>query len=123
MIASVRRRFALIACVLPSLAACSSPSAHERTVSTELAAIDPLKKTYSGVLMGFDVRGETTLLASLDLQAYIGTDDDTDTAMRRAVVEGWRRAWAAAHPNAHATLHILFIDFTGRTIAEKTTAV
>ena len=116
------RRLVLVATVLP-LVACSSPSARDRIVSAELAAVDPLKKTYSGVLMGFDVRGETTLLASLDLQGYIGTDDDTDAAMRRAVVDGWRRAWSAAHPNAHATLHVRFIDFTGRTIAEKTTTV
>lgn len=83
----------------------------------------PLKRAYPGVLMGFDVRGDTMLVASLDLQGYNGTDDDVNTAMRRAVVEGWRRAWSSAHPGAHATLHVRFIDFIGRTIAEKTTAV
>jgi len=122
MMASVRR-LALAACVLAPLVACSSPSAHEQVVSTELSAVAPLKAAYPGVLMGFDVRGDTTLLASLDLQAYIGTDDDTNAAMRRSVVERWRRAWSAAHPGAHATLHVRFIDFIGRTIAEKTTSV
>jgi hypothetical protein len=117
------RRLALAACALAPLAGCSSPSAHEQTVSTELAALAPLKTAYSGVLMGFDVHGETTLVASLDLQAYIGTDDDTNAAMRRAVVDRWRRAWSAAHPGAHATLHVRFIDFIGRTLAEKTTSV
>ena len=116
------RRLALL-CVLSPVVACSAPSVREQTVSTELASLEPLKKVYSGVLMGFDVRGDTTLLASLDLQGYIGTDDDTDAAMRRAVAEGWRRTWLQAHPNAHATLHVRFIDFTGRTIAEKTTNV
>ena len=122
MMASVRC-LALVACVSASLAACSSPSAHERVVSTELAAVTPLKAAYPGVLMGFDVRGETTLLASLDLQGYNNTDDDINAAMRKDVVEGWRRAWSAAHPGAHATLHVRFIDFIGRTIAEKTTSV
>jgi hypothetical protein len=122
MMASVRC-LAFAACVLAPLAACSSPSAHEQVVSTELAAVTPLKATYPGVLMGFDVRGETTLLASLDLQGYNNTDDDVNAAMRKAVVDGWRRAWSAAHPGAHATLHVRFIDFIGRTIAEKTTSV
>ena len=65
-------------------------------------------------------RGDTTLLVSLDLQAYIGMDDDAAAAMRRTVAARWRSAWSAAHPGVHATLHVRFIDFIGRKIAELT---
>ena len=117
------RRLGFAACVLAAFAACSSPSPREQRVASEIAAVTPLKQAYPGVLMGFDVRGETMLVASLDLQAYNDTDDDVNAAMRGAVVERWRHAWSAAHPGEHATLHVRFIDFIGRTLAEKTTTV
>lgn len=118
------RRALLAASVLAASAGCSSPpSPQQQVVATELDQMTPLKHTYSGILMGFDVRGETTLIASLDLQSYIGMDDDAAEAMRRAVVNRWRSAWSAAHLNAHATLHVRFIDFIGRKIAEQTVRV
>lgn len=122
MMASVRR-LAFAVCLFAALAACSSPSARDQTVAAEIAALAPLKHAYPGVLMGFDVRSDTMLVASLDLQGYNNTDDDINTAMRKGVVEQWRRAWSAAHPGKHATLHVRFIDFVGRTIAQNTTSV
>ena len=58
---------------------------HRRSASTtaELAAVAPLKQQYSGVVMGFDIRPQNTLIVSLDLQQYIETDDDVIAAMKR----------------------------------------
>src|SRR5215469_6516547 len=118
------RRAALAALTLAAVAGCSAPpSPHERLVANELDQMTPLKHTYTGVVMGFDVHGDTTLVASLDLQTYIGMDDDAAEAMRRAVVNRWRSAWSAAHPGAHATLHVRFIDFIGRKVAEESSSV
>jgi len=114
------RHGVLLALVAAAVAACSSPSPHEQAVTNEIAQLTPLKTTYSGVVMGFDVRDDTTLLVSLDLQSYIGMDDDAAEAMRRAIVQHWAAAWSTAHSGAHATLHVRFIDFIGRKIAEKT---
>lgn len=121
MMTLVRRgvRLALVV----ALAACSAPSPREQAVTTEIAQLAPLKTTYSGVVMGFDVRDDTTLVVSLDLQSYIGMDDDAAEAMRRTVVQHWATAWPATHPGGHATLHVRFIDFIGRKIAEKTVRV
>lgn len=117
------RRCALLALIAAAPAACSSPSQHEQAVTNEIAQMTPLKSTYSGVVMGFDVRDDTTLVVSLDLQSYIGMDDDAAEAMRRAVVQHWAAAWSTAHPGVRATLHVRFIDFIGRKIAEKTVRV
>lgn len=83
----------------------------------------PLERAYSGIVTGFDVRSPTTLFVSLDLQSFIGMDDDAATALKHAVVARWRRAWSAAHPQVHATLRVRFIDFIGRTIAEQSESV
>ncbi|MGA8534008.1 MAG: hypothetical protein WB615_07870 [Candidatus Tumulicola sp.] len=114
------RRLACVACVLVAAGCSSPPSPSERATSSELAQMSALKRDYSGVVMGFDVRGDTTLLVSLDLQAYIGIDDDAAAAMRRSVAARWRSAWSAAHPGVRATLHVRFIDFIGRKVAELT---
>ena len=122
MMTFVRRACATAA--LAAIAGCSAtPSAQQRLVATELNQMTPLKQAYTGVVMGFDVHGETTLIASLDLQSYIGMDDDAAEAMRRAVVARWRSTWSDAHPGAHATLHVRFIDFIGRKIAEQSSSV
>lgn len=113
-------RYALLAALL---AACSSPTPQQRTSDAEIAAMAPLKQQYSGLVMGFDVRAPATLVISVDLQQYIETDDDTLKAMRHAGLARWRAAWIAAHPHAHATLHVRFIDFIGRTVATETTKV
>lgn len=81
----------------------------------------PLKSRYSGLVMGFDVHPPTTLVVSIDLQQYIETDDDTIAAMKRDALAHWRSAWIAAHPHAHATLTVRFIDFIGRKVAVETT--
>jgi hypothetical protein len=105
------------------LAACSSPSPQQRVDDAELAAVAPLKRQYAGVVMGFDIHPQTTLVISLDLQQYIEMDDDAIAAMKRDAVVRWRSAWSAAHPNAHALLHVRFIDFIGRNVAAEATKV
>jgi hypothetical protein len=111
-------RFFAHAMVATLAVACSSPSAQERMNDAELAAVAPLRTQYSGVVMGFDIRPPTTLIVSLDLQSYFDMDDDAVAAMQRNVLRHWRSAWSAAHPHAHAVLHVRFIDFIGRKVAE-----
>ena len=111
-------RFLARAVVATLVVACSSPSAQERTNDAELAAVAPLRTQYSGVEMGFDIRSPNTLIVSLDLQSYLDMDDDAVAAMQRNTLGHWRSAWGAAHPHAHAALHVRFIDFIGRKVAE-----
>ena len=114
----------IVSTLLAAVAGCSSaPSAHDQVVASEIAQMTPLKQTYSGIVMGFDVHDETTLVVSLDLQSYIGMDDDAAEAMRRSVVAHWRAAWTSAHPGDRATLHVRFIDFIGRKVAEQSLRV
>ena len=103
-------------------AGCSSP-AQQRSDDAELAAMAPLKRHYSDVVMGFEVRPQDTLIVSVDLQTYIETDDDTLKAMQREALARWRSAWMAAHPHAHALLVVRFIDFIGRRVATESTKV
>jgi len=105
------------------LAACSSQAPKQQTDDAEIAAMMPLKRHYSDVVMGFDIRPKTTLIVSVDLQQYIETDDDTLAAMRRDALARWRAAWIAAHPHEHAVLHVRFIDFVGGKVATETTKV
>ena len=59
------------------LAACSSPAPNQRVDEAEVTALAPLKQKYPDIVMGFDVKPQTTLIVSLDLQHYIDADDDT----------------------------------------------
>ncbi len=115
------RGFAFAALAL--VTACASPSPQQRADDAELAQLAPLKTQYSGVVMGFDIHPKATLVVSLDLQSYIAMDDEAVEAMKRTVLARWRAAWIAAHPDAHATLHVHFIDFIGRSVATETTKV
>jgi hypothetical protein len=103
------------------LTACSARSPQQRIDDAELAAVAPLKDKYPGVVMGFDIRPQSTLIVSLDLQHYIETDDDVIAAMKRDALAQWRTAWNAAHPHGHAVLYVRFIDFIGRTVAQEST--
>ncbi|HEY1867682.1 MAG TPA: hypothetical protein VGG70_05250 [Candidatus Cybelea sp.] len=105
------------------ISACSGPAANQQTADAEIAAMMPLKRQYSDVVMGFDVRPQSTLIVSVDLQQYIETDDETIAAIQRDALARWRAAWIAAHPHQHAVLHVRFIDFIGRKVATKTTKV
>ncbi len=105
------------------LAACSSPAPQQRVDDAELAAVASLKHTYPDVVMGFDIKPETTLIVSLDLQHYIDADDDSVAALKRDALAAWRAAWTAAHPHSHAILRVHFIDFIGRSVASETTTV
>jgi hypothetical protein len=102
--------------------ACSVQTPEQRATGAELNALAPLKQTYP-VVTGFDVRTPTTLVVSLDLQTYIGMSDEDTAAVRRAVLERWRTVWVQSHPNARAVLHVRFIDFIGRTVAENVISV
>ena len=113
--------FALLAAT--AVAACSSPSPQEQAQTAELAQLDALKKTYDGVVMGFDFKGDTTLLVSLDIQNYIGMDDDAAAKMKADVLAKWKSAWVAAHPQQHAQITARMIDFVGRKIWEGTAKV
>jgi hypothetical protein len=112
-------RYALLSALV---AGCSGPSPQQRAQDAELAAVTTLKQRYP-VIAGFDVRPATTLIVSLDLQQYIEMEDDEIAAMKHATVKGWRSAWSAAHPHAHALLEVRFIDFIGRKVATETTKV
>jgi hypothetical protein len=103
------------------VAGCGSPAQKPSAEASETAAMAPLKRHYSDIVMGFDVRPASTLIVSVDLQAYVETDDDTLKAMQREALARWRAAWIAAHPHAHATLHVRFIDFIGRKVATEST--
>ena len=117
------RLLACGACLFWAAGCSSPPSPRERATSAELAQLSPLKQRYAGIVMGFDVRNDATLLVSLDLQTFIGMDDDAATAMKRTVAQRWRGAWTSAHPATHAVLHVRFIDFVGRTVAEQSIRV
>jgi hypothetical protein len=104
-------------------AACSSSSSHQERDAAELAAVASLQRTYSGLVTGLDVRPENTLVVSLDLQRYIETDDETIAAMKRDALVRWRSAWISAHPREHAVIHVRFIDFIGRKVAEESAKV
>lgn len=103
------------------VAACSPPAPQQRVEASELTHLASLKQEYPGVVMGFDIRPERTLIISLDLQHYIEMDDDAVAAMKRDSLARWRSAWSAAHPHLHAVLHLRFIDFIGRRVAEEST--
>ena len=102
---------------------CSAPAPNQRIDDSEIAALAPLKHRYSGIVMGFDVKPQTTLVVSLDLQGYIDADDDTVAALKRDALVRWRAAWTSAHPHAHATITVHFIDFIGRSVASESTKV
>jgi hypothetical protein len=109
--------------VAATLAGCSSPSPRQQVNDVEIAAMAALKHQYPDVVMGFDIRQPTTLIVSVDLQHYIETDDDTIAAMKRDALARWRAAYTAAHPHTRAMLHVRFIDFIGRKVAEETAKV
>jgi hypothetical protein len=104
------------------LVACSQPSA-QRLDDAEIEALAPLKARYADIVMGFDIKPQTTLIVSVDLQSYIDTDDDTLAAMRREALARWRSIWHARHPGAHAVVSVRFIDFIGRKVAQESTPV
>lgn len=105
------------------LGGCSAPAPNQRADDAEIAAVAPLKHKYPDIVMGFDIKPQTTLVVSLDLQHYIDADDDTVAALKRDALERWRAAWTAAHPHAHATIAVHFIDFIGRKVATESAKV
>jgi hypothetical protein len=105
------------------LSACAAPTPQQRAETAELHDLAALKQRYPDVVAGYDLRLKNTLIVSLDLQRYIEMDDDDAIALKRDALERWRAAWTAQHPHQHAILHLRFIDFIGRKVAEETTKV
>jgi hypothetical protein len=105
------------------LAGCTSTSSGQSVTDREIAQVSSLKRQYTGVVMGFDVRPANTLIVSLDLQSYIEADDQTIAAMKRDTLARWRSAWIAEHPHQHGTIYVRFIDFIGRKVATESTNV
>jgi hypothetical protein len=106
-----------------ALAACSTPSQQEQIQATELKQLAPLRTEFNGVVMGFDFKGDTTLLVSIDIQNWIGLDDDAAANAKRQIVKQAQAAWIAAHPNQQATVTVRLIDFIGRTIYQETAKI
>jgi hypothetical protein len=105
------------------LAACSSPAPQQRAQDAEIAAMAPLKQHYTELVAGFEVRPQTTLVVSVDLQNYIEADDSRIEAMKRDALRRWRSAWLSEHPHGHGELQVRFIDFIGRKVATERTTV
>ncbi len=113
----------LMGIALAALLAACGPTQQERAQQAELNDLAQLKRRYPDVVMGFDLRRDDTLVISLDLQQYIGMDDDAVKALKRDSLARWRAAWIAEHPHEHAVLHLHFIDFIGRHVADEATRV
>ena len=109
--------------LLTAAAACSAPqSAQERAQSAEVAQLAPLKLKFPGVLTGFDIRNDTTLIVAVDVQTIIDSMEDSDQqGMKSIVVDTWRDAWRAQHPHQHATLTVRFIDYRGNKVFDGST--
>jgi hypothetical protein len=120
-VTGVRSVFSIALAAL--IAACAGPTPQERAHAAELNDLAALKRQYPDVVMGFDLRHDDTLIVSLDLQHYIEMDDDAVAALKRDSLARWRAAWVAQHPHEHAVLHLRFIDFIGRRVADETTRV
>jgi hypothetical protein len=123
MVAVRFRRLVAAVLTICMLVACSQSSPQQRLDDAEIEALAPLKAHYAEVVMGFDVKPQTTLIVSVDLQSYIDTDDDTLAAMRREALVRWRSIWRARHPGAHAVVSVRFIDFIGRKVAQESAPV
>jgi hypothetical protein len=113
----VLRTIAAVA-LLTAITACSAaPSAKERAQTAELARLAPLKTKFPGVLTGFDIPNDTTLIVSVDVQAIIDSmEDSEEQGMKAIVADQWREAWRAQHPHEHATLNVRFIDYRGNKV-------
>ena len=105
------------------VAACSSPAPQQRADAAMLNDLAQLKRQYPDVVVGFELRPKDTVIISLDLQRYIEMDDDAVIALKRDALARWRSAWIAQHPHEHAVLHLRFIDFIGRKVADESTKV
>ncbi|HVR46330.1 MAG TPA: hypothetical protein VMT95_06805 [Candidatus Binatia bacterium] len=113
----------LVGIALAALLAACGPTPEQRVHQAELNDLAQLKRRYPDVVMGFDLRRDDTLVISVDLQEYIGMDDDAVAALKRDSLVRWRSAWIAEHPHEHALLHLHFIDFIGRRVADEMTRV
>ena len=119
----VLRTIAAVALLTAAAACTASPSAQERAQSAELAQLAPLKTKFPGVLTGFDVSKDTTLIVAVDVQAIIDSMEDSDQqGMKAMVLDKWRDAWRAAHPHQHAKLTVRFIDYHGNKVFEDSIA-
>jgi hypothetical protein len=109
--------------VLAGATACSSPSPAEAMAAREIAHLTPMKASSQNVVTGFDLRDDTTLVVSVDLNQYASIDADADTALQVEALKRWREAWTVEHPHKHAKLTVLFIDYHGKPFSTEKTSV
>jgi hypothetical protein len=108
----VARPLALLL-VLGSIAACTPAlSPQQRIDAQEMTAVTPLRAKYAPAVDGLDVKGDT-LVVGVDLQGLSDMDELDEVDMKHDILSKWRAAWIDAHPNAHATIHVQFLDFRG----------
>lgn len=108
------RNVAALGALACALAACSQPAARVNPVlAKEQAAVAPLKRTYTGVVTGLDVKGRT-LLVYVDVNAMYSLDESSEAQMKSDALARWKSAWAKAHPKRHATVQVSLRDYYGK---------
>jgi hypothetical protein len=105
------------------LVSCSSPpSQEEQTEAAERAALAPLKAAFPDVIMGYDFHGKSVDV-SVDLNAMMSMDEDTEDAMKARALRDWSSAWRAQHRKEHGVLTVRIMDFRGRVESSKSVRV
>lgn len=113
-----------MACVVLTGTGCgTSESPSQLTVDREIAALAPLKNNSESTIVGMDVKDNTELVLSLDVEAWTSIDEDDDTAIEALALKDWKAAWIHEHPGLHATLHVRFVDYHGSPIYNERAAV
>jgi hypothetical protein len=118
-----RSRLAFAFMLAGATACSSSPSPADAMRAREIAHLTPMKATYQNAVTGFDVRNDTTLVLSVDLNQYASIDEDSVAALQAEALKRWSEAWTVEHPHEHATLTVVFIDYHGKPFLTKKTAV
>ena len=101
----------------------SSESSRQMTVDREIAALAPLKAGSENTIVGMDVKDNTELVLSLDVEAWTSIDEDDDTAIEALALKDWKAAWIHEHPGLHAILHVRFVDYHGSPVYNERTTV
>lgn len=111
------RTVSAIAAFAFALAACSQGAQPrvDPAIAREQSAAASIKTQYKDVILGTDVK-DRTLTVYVDVNNLYSMDEDSELTMKAAVLARWKRAWSAAHPHKHATLHLSMRDYYGKEI-------